>query len=367
MEQIFVFFTCSTDRYKILVTTLKAASTQDKPLLIIKRVSTTRWSSRADATKSVVRGYSSIKSTLCGMSEDNSEALGLYNQMIKFETDIYAVFWNEILDRCNNISKCLQSPDTNLNTSVTLLSSLKSFIQIQRDSFADFERQGAELSGTNKYAATKKRKCRPNVRLAPLDYGHTPEVVLSPSETFRTQSFIPVIDQFLSSLDKRIGAYKEIHDLFGFLSVFNELSTEKLREHAKALCNVYINDLEDNLATELIHFREFYSQYIFKKAEETSHERFMIKLLIEHENVRDSFPNVEIMLKIYHCILTTNCSGERSFSKLKLIKDRLSTTMTQENLNDRTVLSTEYDIMRELDFSDLINEFASKKARKVPL
>ena len=129
-------------------------------------------------------------------------------------------FWNEILDRYNNISKCLQSPDINLNTSITLLPSLKPLIQTQRNSFADFKRQGAELSGTNEYAATINRKCRPNVRLAPLDYGHTPKVVLSPSETFRTQSFILVIDQFLSSRDKRIGAYKEIHDLFGFLSVF---------------------------------------------------------------------------------------------------------------------------------------------------
>ena len=74
------------------MTTLKVASTQDKPLLILKRVSTTRWPSRAEATKSVLRGYSSIKSSLCEISEDNSEALGLYNQMIKLETGIYAVF-----------------------------------------------------------------------------------------------------------------------------------------------------------------------------------------------------------------------------------------------------------------------------------
>ena len=67
---------------------------------------------------------------------------------------------------------------------------------------------------------------------------------------------------------------------------------------------------------------------------------------------------------MYFCIIT-NCSGERSFSKLKLIKDyRWSTAMTQENLIDRTILSTECGLLRNLIISDIIDDFADEEARK---
>ena len=32
-------------------------------------------------------------------------------------------------------------------------------------------------------------------------------------------------------------------------------------------------------------------------------------------------PNMEVALRIYLSLMATNCSGERSFSKLKRIKD----------------------------------------------
>ena len=65
-------------------------------------------------------------------------------------------------------------------------------------------------------------------------------------------------------------------------------------------------------------------------------------------------------------LMVTNCSGERSFSKLKFIKNRLRTTMTNERLSHLTLLSIEYDILRQIDFTKLIRDFAKAKSRKVP-
>ena len=60
--------------------------------------------------------------------------------------------------------------------------------------------------------------------------------------------------------------------------------------------------------------------------------------------------------------MVTNCSahGERSFSKLKYIKNRLRTTMTNERLTHLSLMSIEYDILRETDFDDLITDFAQR-------
>ena len=61
-----------------------------------------------------------------------------------------------------------------------------------------------------------------------------------------------------------------------------------------------------------------------------------------------------------------NCSAERSFSKMKLIKNRLSTSMGNEQLSHLALMSIQVDILREINFEDLVTEFVKKKTRKVP-
>ena len=68
---------------------------------------------------------------------------------------------------------------------------------------------------------------------------------------------------------------------------------------------------------------------------------------------------------MYSILMVTNCSGERSFSKLKYIKNRLRTTMTNERVTHLSLMSIEYDILRDTDFDDLITDFAQRKGRKV--
>ena len=65
--------------------------------------------------------------------------------------------------------------------------------------------------------------------------------------------------------------------------------------------------------------------------------------------------------------MATNCSGERSFSQLKRIKDVTRSTMHQQRLGALALLCIESDLLRELDFSSVIEEFAVVKARKVAI
>ena len=71
--------------------------------------------------------------------------------------------------------------------------------------------------------------------------------------------------------------------------------------------------------------------------------------LLMNKKVADTFPNVEIMLRMCLVIVVPNCSGERSFSKLKFIKNRLRTTMSHDRLSHLALMSIEYDIFREID------------------
>ena len=78
----------------------------------------------------------------------------------------------------------------------------------------------------------------------------------------------------------------------------------------------------------------------------------------------DVFPNLRVSLQI---LLTIAVSIERSFSKLKLILSYLRVSMGQDRLNDLALSSIKRKIFEEVDFSEVIDEFASRKARKVAL
>jgi len=58
-------------------------------------------------------------------------------------------------------------------------------------------------------------------------------------------------------------------------------------------------------------------------------------------------------------------SAERSFSKLKLKKSYLRSTMSQQRLNGLVLLSIEKDFLNETNYDNLIYNFASQKARKI--
>ena len=56
---------------------------------------------------------------------------------------------------------------------------------------------------------------------------------------------------------------------------------------------------------------------------------------------------------------------ERSFSKLKLIKPYLKSTMSQERLSELTILSIENEMLEDFEYKILISQFASQNARKI--
>ena len=63
-------------------------------------------------------------------------------------------------------------------------------------------------------------------------------------------------------------------------------------------------------------------------------------------------------------IPVTVATAERSFSKLKLIKNFFRSSMSQERLSGLALLSIENERVKNLDFRKVIQQFASVKARR---
>lgn len=79
------------------------------------------------------------------------------------------------------------------------------------------------------------------------------------------------------------------------------------------------------------------------------------------------FPNICIALRLYLTLPCTTATCERSFSKLKLIKTYLRSTVNQTKLTNLALLSIEKEKSNSIDFDLVINDFAEVKARRIKL
>lgn len=66
---------------------------------------------------------------------------------------------------------------------------------------------------------------------------------------------------------------------------------------------------------------------------------------------------------MYRCIAVTNCTGQRSFSVLKRVKNDMTSTVTNERLNALVLLDIEADSLRSLNMDSFTNDFGMEKDR----
>ena len=88
-----------------------------------------------------------------------------------------------------------------------------------------------------------------------------------------------------------------------------------------------------------------------------------IEVLNHLRCIQDIYLNAWIAYVIILTLPITVAFEEKSFSKLKLIKSYLRSTMSQKMLNGLAMLSID-EFAKSLDYASLIDTFTSKNARR---
>ena len=152
------------------------------------------------------------------------------------------------------------------------------------------------------------------------------------------------------ALSKRQAAYEKLNSVFGFLHRLQLSIRDKIVKNSLNLVKMYPKDLELSLSEELLQFIVFLKSRISSNIRNTDVPVELQHYRLLSENSLDVyFHNLEIALRIYLSMIVTNCSAERSFSKLKRIKNKLRTSMGKQRLNYVSLISIENQLMLKID------------------
>ncbi|XP_074271852.1 uncharacterized protein LOC141595785 [Silene latifolia] len=301
IQRIYTIFANSNKRWKILQDNVKK--------LTLKPLSVTRWESRIESIKAIRFQIGDLREALLDVAEkDNdskirSEAKSLaLNELGDFEFLVAIIIWYEMLYHVNLVSKSLQSKDMFIDVAIKEMKGLVTF-------FEEFRETGLEN------AIEEAKKIALEININPV---------------FPQRRVIRRKRQFDENQDNpsmRFEKYQEFENVFGFLFTSERLLS--MEDKRLKLCCI---GLEDAL----------------KKDEQPD------------INGNDLYMELKVMLTIP----VTVASAERSFSKLKLLKSYLRTTMSQERLNGLALIAIENDMLEQLEYKDIVNVFASQNARR---
>ena len=87
-------------------------------------------------------------------------------------------------------------------------------------------------------------------------------------------------------------------------------------------------------------------------------------LIVENVSLATTYHDVCAAYMMYMTVPVRDATTKRSFSKLKLIKNFLQGSMSQERLSGFALLSIENERGKNLDFRKAIQQLASAKARR---
>lgn len=358
VQTLYNFFSASTHRWSVL-----KEHVEDN---LLKKLSNTRWNAHAVATAAIRKSYEQILDALDSISEDEyqvgdtrKEATNISNAMQKFEFVFMLVLWDDILHHFHGTSQALQNPSSNLKVCSDLYESLANHLRDIRSDFDKFENMAKKIAPDVDYRQNVQRRRR---RRRQVNDGETDDVILNGRDKFRVSTYFVIIDKLQTEMKIRGEIYKSEAEKFSFMLKM-DLSHDELESHIERLVALYPEDLNSNFFSEL---QQFHRYVLLKIAEDKSINisfTDFYKIIID-DDLKLVFPNVEICLRIFLTLMITNCSGERSFSQLKRIKNPCRATMGQERLSSLALLAIESDVMRRINFDDLIKDFALQKCRK---
>jgi len=230
--------------------------------------------------------------------------------------------WNKILTHIDKTNKSLQTKDIKIDMASKMLNGFYDSIQEIRDnnfedSLKNAKNTAIEMELSPEFLEKRRHKIKRMNGEEAIDDDAT-----SIHDKIKND-FYMAVDSILSSLKWRFKRMTILSNDFEFLcgSKLSSMDFDEIKKWTNDLAIKYDKDLNGSeLCSEMECFKHQASTLMtnFKMAAPIDLLKFIHK-----QNLQDIYPNIEIALRIFLTIPLTTVSCERSFSKLKLIKNYL--------------------------------------------
>lgn len=413
LETLYDFIGSSKKRVHVYSTNQKTRY-PNKLLRRLKRVETTRWSSHSSSLQTVLDTYDAIIDSLFDIKDDpmtdrvsSVKAGSLLEYLLQERFLLTAFIFKKIFDKTSSLSKCLQSVDIDLCAAISHVEQTLNIIKTFRsdDEFKnliqakdDFiQSKNKEFSFTplpvNRIRRTKKM---------PGEIS-SDQCIIDRMDNFKVNTFYTILDITTTQITKRFN--EETMPFFKDLSLF---SHKRLREVAetnvipkdafKGFSEIYGKFVdEESLKHEYIQFSKSYFDFekimnLPVKFDDTNKDSWIqfdtdsdddngddiqynkidqnskknsgtintIYKVVHLSGLKEIFPTMYTALSIAVTLPVSSASPERAFSKLKLVKNRLRSTMSEDRLEALMIMACELDV--QIDTECVIKYFASNSS-----
>ena len=172
----------------------------------------------------------------------------------------------------------------------------------------------------------------------------------STTDTYRTSFYYPIRDKFLQELESRF-ENNNLLIMKGVAACTPPSQSFLSFENLKAFAMEYAVNTE-GLEIEV--------KFVKRSLENTWETVDSLTSFYNYLcSSRPAFAQITLLTKISLTIAVTSVSCERSFSSLKIIKNRLRSTMTEDRLSDLAVLAIEREIAKYFDLDEIVDKFAA--------
>lgn len=367
LESLYVFFSSSTKRSSFLE---KKLADIEKSLKL-RNLSKTRWTARAESLRAVWISFEGISNALKEIYIDKTidkntriQALGLEKKILSFDFIVGMYTMKIIMYQMKTLTEQLEAINLNIIDGIILIDcAIKSLTEIRSDT----DQLNKHISSAKVFASKMnvdpeidfQRHHRKRFKPKRIDENNSSQVDFS-LDSFYRHEFNKVLDTLINLMSGNLSScLSSIKPLYDILSVplNSNITTYDLKNAFTLFPPSYdishVTDY-DGVLCEINILRH-----------QTNKCSSLQEVMELSNKLKSVIPLANSLCKLAYTSPVSSASNERVFSNLKLIKNHLRTTMTNERLDDLIILNTAKDILGTIDLDSLVVNWSTLKERRI--
>ena len=369
LESLFVFFSGSTKRHSILSEKLSVIENS----LQLRNLSKTRWTARAESIKSVWISYELIVEALTelGLNSDSKDtkfqAQSLLTKLHRFDFLFAIMFMKNIMWKTKIMTEQMQEESLNIMDALCILSSTIDQLKAMN---SDESEMNNLIEAAKVFAkkldidaeADYSKFHRPRKPPRRIDENPSSSAAIS-MDSFYRKEIKCVLDVLTIELTEN---HKKCLSMIEPFSVFYPPVKVPSDTQIDKICKLLPDSLRfdsDSLKSEVDVFMTALKNY------EDGENSENLKTLRDISNFAHKHQGVlPLINRCYNLILTapvTTAKNERSFSKLKLLKNFLRSRCSDDRLDSLMILFCERDVTENIPISDVVDQWVRLRERRI--